>query len=88
MKTYCVRCNRKVKINMSLINQKIREYFIKTDLYMCGWCRRRLRIINDADATIKKLKEIQKEKAEEAKLKKDKESSDNYLEELYSGKNG
>ncbi len=60
MKINCSKCNRIIKINRTQINKKILNFFDKTGLYLCGYCRRELKIQLDAEATIKKLKEIQK----------------------------
>ena len=60
MKINCSRCNRRIKVSINHINQKLREFFDKTDLYMCRWCRIELGIFSNTEAIIKKLKEIQK----------------------------
>ncbi len=60
MKTNCSRCNRVIKINRSQINQKLLNFFDKTGLYLCGYCRRGFKIQLNTEATIEKLKEIKK----------------------------
>lgn len=58
MKINCSRCNREIRINRTQINQKLLQFYDKTKLYFCRSCRQRENIQFDAEATIRKLQEI------------------------------
>ncbi len=62
MKINCSKCGTSIQISGSSINQELWKFFEKTRLYMCKWCRQKLKVFLDVEATIEELKKIKKKK--------------------------